>query len=132
MTSWSTWLATLGAAFGLTLNRAERRRLGSRKPPQKKVRELWAICGRGSGKSRISAAICVYIACFLQHHLDPGERGYVLALAGSRDQASWCSRTLKSFIRRSPILKKMVSSMTAHEIKLTNGVVIAVHSNSSD
>ena len=78
--TWSTWLAALKAGFGIPLNRAERRAFtsiaGSRKPPRHKVKELWALCGRGSGKSRMSAAIAVFLACFFEHDLDPGEVGY--------------------------------------------------------
>lgn len=132
--TWSTWLATLRAAFGEKLTRAELRAFksvaGNRKPPSHKVKELWSIVGRGGGKSRMSAAVAVYLACFLKHDLDPGEVGYVLTLAGSRDQAGRVFDYALAFIRKSPILRKLIKSMTAQEIKMTNGVVIAVHSNS--
>ena len=132
--SWSTWLTVLKAAFGIKLNRSERRVFasvaGSRKPPQQRVQELWAIAGRGSGKSRISAAIAVYLACFFHHDLDPGEIGYVLVLAASRDQAHTVFSYAVAFLRKSAILRKMIVSTTAHEIRLTNGVIIAVHTNS--
>ena len=133
-TTWSTWLATLKAAFGEKLSRSDLRAFnsvaGSRKPPTHKVKELWAIVGRGGGKSRISAAIAVYIACFLKHELYPGETGYVLTLAGSRDQAGRVFSYALAFIRKSPILRKLIASTTAHEIRLKNNVIIAVHSNS--
>ena len=107
--TWATWLATLKAAFGISLNRAERRAFeavaGSREPPSRKVEQLWAIAGRGSGKSRIAAAIAVYIACFCEHDLDPGEIGYVLVLAGSRDQAEMVFSYAQAFLRKSPILR---------------------------
>jgi hypothetical protein len=132
--TWSTWLVTLKAAFGITLNRAERRAFesiaGNREPPARKVQQLWAILGRGSGKSRMAAAISVYIAAFMQHDLDPGETGYVLVLAGSRDQAQMVFSYASAFLLRSPILRKMIKATTAYEIRLTNGVTIAVHSNS--
>jgi hypothetical protein len=132
--TWHTWLAVLGAAFGLKLNREERRAFaavaGSRKPPREKVNELWVIAGRGGGKSRMSAAIAVYIACFTEHDLDPGETGFVLCLAGSRDQSSLVFNYCLAFLRRSPVLRQMIKSTTMHEIRLNNGVTIAVHSNS--
>ena len=69
--SWQTWLTVLRAAFGIELNRQDRRAFasiaGNRKPPQQKVQELWCVAGRGSGKSRIAAAVSVYVACFLDH-----------------------------------------------------------------
>lgn len=132
--TWDTWLAALKAGFGITLTPDERRAFqsiaGSREPPAHKVQQLWAVAGRGSGKSRIAAAIAVYLACFLQHDLDPGEIGYVLVLAGSRDQAQMVFSYASAFLRKSPILRKMISNVTAYEIRLTNGVTVAVHSNS--
>jgi hypothetical protein len=57
--TWATWLAALKASFGLKLTRAERRAFtsiaGSRKPPKHRVDEVWAVCGRNGGKSRMSA-----------------------------------------------------------------------------
>jgi hypothetical protein len=132
--TWATWLTALKAAFGITLDGPERVAFksiaGSREPPSKKVSQLWAVAGRGSGKSRISAAVAVYIACFLEHDLDHGEIGHVLVLAGSRDQAHMVFSYASAFLHRSPILRQMIASVTAHEIRLTNGVTIAVHSNS--
>ena len=66
---------------------------------------MGVIAGRGSGKSRIAAAVAVYIACFIQHALSPGETGYVLVLAGSRDQAGMVFYYAEAFLRRSPILR---------------------------
>jgi terminase large subunit-like protein len=132
--TWSRWLTALKAAFGIKLTRSERRLFkaiaGSRKPPKRKVQELWACAGRGSGKSRMTAAVAVYLAAFLKHDLDPGEIGHVLVLAGSRDQAQAVFSYASAFLRRSPILRKIIKSTTAHEIRLTNGVTIAVHTNS--
>jgi Phage Terminase len=132
--SWQTWRVVLKAAFGLELNRDEARAFasvaGSRAPPTKRVRELWAIVGRRGGKSRIAAALAVYLACFTSRRLAPGEIGMVLVLAASRDQAQTVFSYIRGFLNASPILRKEISNITAHEIVLRNGVVIAVHSNS--
>ena len=132
--TWATWLAALKAAFGIALTEEEHQTFasiaGNREPPSHRVNQMWAVAGRGSGKSRISAAIAVYTACFLKHDLDPGETGYVLTLAGSKDQAQLVFNYAAAFMRRSAILQKMISSVSAYEIKLTNKVIIAVHSNS--
>ncbi len=132
--TWGTWLTALKAGFGLPLSPDERKTFeeiaGSREPPTHKVEQLWAIAGRGSGKSRIAAATAVYVACFAQHDLDPGEIGYVLVIAASRDQANAVFSYAEAFLRSSPILRKMVEAETANEIRLTNGVTIAVHTNS--
>ena len=54
--TWSTWIAALKAAFGLKLTEAEAKTFGEiaggRKPPEKRIRSLWAVIGRRSGKSR--------------------------------------------------------------------------------
>jgi hypothetical protein len=134
LATWSTWLTTLKAAFGLELNREERRAFaaiaGSRRTPAQKVEELWVLAGRGGGKSRISAAVAVYIACFLKHDLDPGEQGFVLVLAASKDQAGTVFRYALAFLKRSPILRSMIARVTSTEIELVNSVTIAVHPNS--
>jgi hypothetical protein len=92
--TWATWLVTLKAAFGIALTDDERRAFesiaGSRQPPSRKVQQLWAILGRGSGKSRMAAAIAVYIACFPQHDLDPGEIGCWCSL-GRATRPRWSS-----------------------------------------
>jgi hypothetical protein len=132
--SWQTWRVVLKAAFGLDLNRDEAEAFtavaGSRSPPTKRVRELWAIIGRRGGKSRIAAALAVYLAAFTKHKLSIGEIGMVLVLAASRDQAQTVFSYLKGFLEASPILRKEIFNITAHEITLRNGIVIAVHSNS--
>lgn len=132
--TWHVWMVVLRAAFGLGLNRAERRLFskiaGSRQPPEQRVEQLWCLIGRRSGKTRVAAAICVFIACIEQHRLAPGEVGYVLLLAMSRDQAGLAFSYVLGFIERSPILRQQVEKVTADEVHLKGGVVIGVHSNS--
>lgn len=129
--TWKTWLAVLKAAFGDDLSEDELKAFqevaGGRKPPGQKVRELWAIAGRGSGKSRMAAVIAVYLACFIEHDLDPGETGYVLCLAGTADQAEIVLNYAHAFLRSSPFLEAEISSTTSDEIRLRNGVTITVH-----
>jgi hypothetical protein len=59
--SWKTWLTVLRAAFGSSLDQSDldifTKIAGGRSPPQRRVRELWAICGRRSGKSRMAALV---------------------------------------------------------------------------
>jgi Terminase large subunit, ATPase domain len=132
--TWQTWRVILKAAFGTTLNREESRAFasvaGSRAPPAKRVRELWAVVARRGGKSRMAAALAVYIACFQQHRLAKGETGMVLCLAASQDQAKVVFRYVLAFLESSPILRQEVVNVTRSEITLRNGIVIAVHSNS--
>ena len=132
--SWSTWFAVLRAVFGLPLNRQQRRAFASvarsRKPPKQKVRELWAVAGRRCGKSRIAAALAVYIAQFFPHKLAAGERGMVLVLAASQEQAKATFSYALAFLRESPLLRREVVEATRSEIRLRNGVIIAIHPNS--
>jgi hypothetical protein len=133
--SWGAWFTVLKAAFGTPLNRAERRAFvsvaGSRKPPSERVRELWCIIGRRGGKSRIAAALAVFIAAFVDHRakLSPGEVGYVLILAASKAQAGAVLGYVLGFLESSPVLRGMVDSVTSDEIRLAGGIVIAAHPN---
>jgi hypothetical protein len=132
--TWQAWRIVLKAAFGLPLDEAELKVFtaiaGNRAPPRSRCRELWAIIGRRGGKSRMAAAIAVYVACFTQHKLSPGERGMVLVLASSVEQARVVFGYCLAFLRESPVLRREVVETTRGEIRLRNGIVIAVHSNS--
>jgi len=134
--TWQTWLAVLKAAFGQPLNRKERRAFesvsGGRRSPARRVRELWALIGRRAGKSRVAAALAVYLAAMCDHSgkLAPGEVGMVLVLAASRQQAAVVFRYALGALEASPLLAGQIDAVTAGEIRLKNGIVIAVHSNS--
>jgi len=136
LATWATWRAVLIAAFGGKLDRSQRRPFaavaGKRRPPSRRVAELWAVAGRRSGKSRIAAAIAAYIALFIDHSrkLAAGEAGYVLVLAPSRAQASLVFGYIEAFLRTNPMLAGQIVSATTDEIELRGNVVIAVHSNS--
>jgi Phage Terminase len=133
-TTWSTWLAVLKAAFGLPLSDQQRATFvqvaGPRSPPTRRVRELWAIVGRRGGKSRVAAALAIYIACFVQHRLAAGEKGTILVLAASQEQAKIVFGYALAFLRQSPVLAQEVLESTRNEIRLRSGIVIAIHSNS--
>src|SRR5262249_4989637 len=132
--SWSSWLVVLKAAFGLPLDDVERATFakiaGDRPPPGKRVRELWCVVGRRAGKSRMAAAFVVFLALFQRHKLAKGETGHVLVLAATQDQAKTAYAYAIGFIEASEALRREVRSITAHEIRLANGVVIGVHVNS--
>jgi hypothetical protein len=130
--TWATWLAVLKAAFALPLSAEEREVFdavsGGRPLPKKRVRELWCICGRRGGKSRMAAALAIYFALFEKHpKLVAGERGMVLVLAASREQAQVVFQYTLAFLTESLVLKKEITSTTASEIRLRNGITIAIH-----
>ena len=132
--SWSTWLAVLRAAFGLHLTTDQQQQFssvaGNRNPPTQRVRELWAILSRRSGKSRMAAALATYLATFTQQKLAPGEAGTVLVLAASQAQARTVFLYCLGFLQESPVLRQELQDTTRSEIRLKNGITIAIHSNS--
>ena len=132
--SWTTWLAVLRAAYGLPLDAQQQHQFaavaGNRAPPSGRVRELWAILARRCGKSRVAAALGVYAACFTPHRLAFGEQGMVLVLAASQAQAKVVFNYVIGFLQASPVLRQELVNTTRSEIRLRNGIVIAIHSNS--
>jgi hypothetical protein len=134
LSSWSTWLAVLKAAFALELTPEEKaifvKVAGDRALPSRRVRELWCVVGRRAGKSRMAAALAVFLALFQQHRLARGETGHVLVLAATQDQAKTVFDYAVGFIEASEALRREVRAITQHEIRLANDVVIGVHVNS--
>ena len=132
--TWSRWMSILKAAFALPMDATDlaafKQVAGDRDPPQQRVRELWAVLGRRSGKTRMAAAICVFVASLEQHRLAPGEIGHVLLIAASRDQASVAYKYVVGFLKASPLLSQQIISETASEVRLRGNIVISVHANS--
>src|SRR5262249_54791392 len=68
--TWQTWLAVMKAAFGRPLDDSELAAFhavaGDRAPPEHRVRELWAVAGRRSGRSRMAAAVALPPPPFLK------------------------------------------------------------------
>jgi len=132
--SWTTWLAVLRAAFGLVLTAEELEAFtavaGGRSAPTERVREFWAIVGRRGGKSKMAAAVAVFLAVFVRHRLSAGEHGLVLVLAASQEQAKVVFSYARAFLTESPILRQEIDTITRSEIRLRNGITIAIHANS--
>jgi hypothetical protein len=132
--SWRMWLVILRAAFGLPLAEDELKVFaavaGDRSPPGHRCRELWCVAGRRSGKSRMAAAIAIYLALFTKHKLARGEKGMCLIIAGSTAQASTVFNYIRGFLEASPALAKEVAAVSRHEVTLRNGIILGVHSNS--
>ena len=132
--SWETWGTTLKAAFGQPLDDKEREVFriiaGERGLPKQRVRELWCVAGRRSGKSRMAAATSIFLSLFQKYRLAPGEKGMCLVLAGSIEQARTVFHYIRGFLEAAPVLVREVIAIKRQEIELRNGIVIAVHSNS--
>ena len=132
--SWATWRAVLRAAEGLPLDDAQRATFAAvaeRDPPRQRVRELWAIAGRRSGKDSIASAVAT-VAAFGDYraHLRPGERAAVLCLACDRQQAKIVQRYIAGYFREVPLLRPLVARETDDGLELKNGVEIIIATNS--
>jgi hypothetical protein len=132
--TWRTWLAVLKAAYGLNLTDQQRdlfmQVAGGRNPPTHRVRELWCQTSRRTGKSRIAGALADYAALFVTYNLAAGENGLVLVLSASQAQSKAVFSYALGFIQQSPVLRQELVEATRNEIRLRNGVTIAIHSNS--
>jgi hypothetical protein len=66
--SWNGWRTVLRAAFALPMTKDEvaffKSIAGGRDPPRRRVRELWCVCGRRSGKSAIISLISAHAGIF--------------------------------------------------------------------
>jgi hypothetical protein len=132
--SWDGWRSILKAAFCLPMTAEELqffRSVAERDPPEKPVRELWAIAGRRAGKDSIASLIGAFAAAFFRHadRLRPNERPLVLNLATDRDQARICLGYTKSFFTDIPALASMVVRETKFGFELSNSVDVIVGTN---
>ena len=129
--SWGPWEAILAACFALAPLAGEealyRQVTGRTTWPSRPARELWCIAGRRGGKSRISALLAVYLACFKTYYLAPGEKGVVMVVAPNRRQAQIVLSYVESFLAGSPPLAAMIIGRTAEAITLGNNVIVEVH-----
>jgi hypothetical protein len=134
--SWQAWRAFLAAVFGLPMTEEQaalyRRHTGRDTPPTSPAREVWAICGRRAGKSRIAALLAVFLACFRSYRdvLAPGERGTLPIIAADRRQARTVMRYIVALLDGCPMLAQMVVNRTAESIELSNRIVLEVHTAS--
>jgi len=133
--SWNGMRTILKAAYCLPMDEAEKeffRSVAQREPPRKRVRELWIIAGRRSGKDSISSLIMAHTAAFFNNRkrLRSGEIPLCLCLACDRDQAKIVLNYTKAFYADIPALRKLVRRETATGLELTNNVEISVGTNS--
>lgn len=132
--SWARWRAILKAAHAEPLDEAELalfREVAERDPPAKRVRELWAIAGRRSGKDSIASAIATVAATGdYRAHLRPGERATVMCLACDREQARIVHRYIIGSFQSQPLLEKLMERETDDGLELSTGVEIIIATNS--
>ena len=89
------------------------------------VREFYAICGRGSGKSRIVALLA---ACFAarRYKRAPGELIYVGVFGPDRKQAAITFGYIRGLLRARSELASLIVGESKDRIELSTGVVVEV------
>ncbi|MHC2415867.1 hypothetical protein ACVJGC_008458 [Bradyrhizobium diazoefficiens] len=134
--SWLAWRAFIAAAFGLPMSAEElaiyRACTGRKDAPTQQMRELVLVIGRRGGKSRILALIAVWLACFHDYRqfLDEGELGVVQVLAADKEQARVILRYVKGFIKKVPMLARMIERDTNLGLELSNSISIEITTSS--
>jgi hypothetical protein len=135
LSTWTTWIATVKAAYGRPLTEAELEAFagvsGGRKPPTRKVRELDCVVSRRAGKGRLAGALAVYESAIVDHRdrLSPGEKAVVACISPTRAQAEIVKNYALGFFEASPVLRGEVAGVTQDEIRLRNGNVICTLSS---
>jgi hypothetical protein len=132
--SWKPWRTLLIAANGEPLTEDERqlfRELTKRDhEPTEPVEEFVGAIGRRGGKSRAVSVEATYIAALRPHPaLVSGETGIVLIIAPDQRQATICLDYITAIFEASPILKQLIETRTASELRLTNGIAIEVRAS---
>jgi hypothetical protein len=133
--SWDGWRTILRAAYGLSMSDQEREffhSVAERKPPARRVKELWIVAGRRAGKDSIASLITAYAATFFEHRdrLRPGERVLCACLACDRDQARIILNYVRSYFTDIAPLAAMIQRERRDGFELNNGVDIQISTNS--
>jgi hypothetical protein len=134
--TWDAWRALLACAFGLPLGAEQlalfRRCAARTAPPTRQFTEVWIAAGRRAGKTRIAAALAVFIAaaCDFSKILAPGEVAVVMLLAADRRQARVVMRYVRALLMGAPMLRALVVAERAEALTLSTGACIEIHTSS--
>ena len=134
--SWEPWRTFLAALFGLPMDASAlaifRRHTGRTEPPTEQARYAQLVVGRRGGKSRVLAVVATYLGCILDHtaHLVPGETPVIAIIAADRKQARVILGYIVGLLRESNLLAQMIADELAEAVRLTNGVLVEVHTAS--
>jgi hypothetical protein len=130
--TWRAWLVFLKTFFGLPpKDEAElglmRECTGLEAAPLQS-REGYIIAGRRSGKSFMSAIIACWLAGSRDWRktLGRGETGHVFILSVDKAQSKIIRGYVGEILRASPTFSRLVKDELQEEIRLRNGVTIAV------
>jgi hypothetical protein len=129
LSTWANWMIFLKSLYGLPLNENELKIFqdctGRDRPNPGGYKEIYSVCGRRGGKSRISALIAAYEAVLggWDEKLSKGERGWIFAIATDKAQAKIILSYLKSMLEYFPGL---VARTTEETVELKNQISISV------
>jgi len=123
--SWAAWRIVGKVLDGQPLDNAETatyRALTNRTTVPTDLRELWALAGRGSGKTSFMAVQAVRMAC----RGYAGVRGLprILLLAFVKEQAGVAFDYVSEFFDRDRELRRLIASRTRDSLTLAHGVRI--------
>ena len=130
--TWGPWRAFLAALFALPMSDAAlelyQAHTGRQTAPMAPFKEAALIIGRRGGKSRVLAAVAVFLACFRDYapHLAPGEVPTIGVLAADRRQARTVFRYTLGLLQKVPLLAGEIVDETADTIMLRNGTAIEI------
>jgi hypothetical protein len=133
--TWNPWRVVLKAAFALEMTEDEKaffRSIADREPPTEPVKEAWFIVGRRGGKDSVASLLAAHMAAMFNSTslLRPGERGVVMCLACDRDQAKIVLNYTRSYFTDIDLFAGMIAKETQYGFELSNGIDIAVATNS--
>ena len=130
--TWAPWRAFLASLFALPMSDADltlyQAHTGRQTAPLVPFKEAALIIGRRGGKSRVLAAVAVFLACFRDYapHLAPGEVPTIGVLAADRKQARTVFRYTLGLLQKVPLLAGEIADETADTIMLRNGTAIEI------
>jgi hypothetical protein len=137
--SWRNWRVVEKAIFGLEIGEAElplfRELTGRSDPPTEQASEVWVIAGRRTAKSRKAATIATYLATIgaevmgYRESLALGERGTVLVMAVSKQQANIVLDYSRALFKAIPMFNRLVERDTPEGLELRNGMALTVLPN---
>lgn len=137
--TWNRWLVALRCLYGLPVTKSQNVKLvrectgrdASKLPPDGFQTCLFLV-GRRGGKSRSSAIIAAFEAALSGREklLSTGERGLVVCVAPSKQQAGIVLGYLKGLFESTPLLQNEIVQQTRDGLVLKNGVEIWVLSAS--
>jgi hypothetical protein len=104
---------------------------GRERWPSKPAKRLIYRIGRRGLKSSVAADIAAHEATCRDHsaYLPPGTVGVVMVAAADKAQATTIKGYILAKLEASPIYSRMIASVTAERILLSNNVAIEVHTS---